>query len=95
MKVIEMGWEGTADAFSFSLIAMAHAIQLINSEYDPPMKFDYFYQKYEVINKAIELTIEKLQLVPNNERRTQIICMLHDSLEKNWNPIQKKGDKEE
>lgn len=89
MKIIKMGWEGSADAFSFSLIAMAHAIQLINSEYDSPLEFDYFYQKYDVINKAIELTIKKLQMVPNNERRTQIICMLHDSLEKHWVVIEK------
>ena len=89
MKTIKMGWEGSADAFSFSLIAMAHICMIIQDEYDPPLKFENFYQKHEVINKAIEMTIEKVQMVPNNERRTQIITLLHNSMEKFWGNIRK------
>jgi len=92
VKVIKMGFEGSADAFAFSLIAMAHVCQIIRDEYDPPIKFDHFYQKNEVINKAIELTVTKLDMVPNNERRTQLIGLLHSSMEKFWSGIRKEGD---
>jgi len=84
MKVIKMGFEGSADAFSFGLIAMAHLCQIVRNEYDPPIKLEYFYQQYEVINKAIELTVRKLDMVPNNERRTQLITMLYKMMEKEW-----------
>jgi len=89
-----MGWDGSADTFSFSLIAMAHVCEIITNEYDAPEKFDWFYQKHEVINKAMELTITKLDMVPNNERRTQIITLLHNSMDKYWASIYKKENKQ-
>ena len=95
MKEIKTGWEGTADAMSFALIACANLFQIINKEHDPPRKFEYFYQKHEVINKAIELTCEKLQMVPNNERRTQTIILLHEAMKTQWQYIREKGDTED
>ena len=93
MKVIKMGMDGSADAFSFGLIAMAQVCQIVRNDYDAPMKFDHFYQKYEVINKAIEQTVRKLDMVPNNERRTQIITTLHNMMEKEWNYVRKRESK--
>jgi len=93
VKTIKMGLDGSADAFSFSLIAMSHVYLIIRDEYDPPLNIDHFYQKNEVINKAIELTVTKLEMVPNNERRTQIISLLSKSMEKFWSGIRKRESK--
>ena len=87
MKIIKMGLDYSADAFSFCLIATAQMAMIIRDEYSDRVKFEHFYQQYKIINKAIEMTIEKLQMIPNNERRTQIITLLHGTMEKYWNEI--------
>ena len=84
-----MGMDGAADAFSFNLITMAHLCEIVRNEYDAPEKFERFYQIYQVINKAIELTIRKLDMVPNNERRTQTIANLYKFTAEQWWHIRK------
>lgn len=83
-KELKMGWDDSADTFSFGLIAMAEIDMMLQKEYDPPKDFERFYEKYEVINKGIERASKKLDMTLDKERRTQMITLLYYFLEKHW-----------
>lgn len=91
-KELKMGWDDAPDTFTFGLIATAEAIMIIQKEYDAPIIFDNFYQINAVINEAIKRASKKLNMTLSEERRTQIIVLLHHSLERAWVDIRKVED---
>ena len=92
MKQIKMGGDYTADAMAFGLIAIAEAIMIIRKELDPPEKYDYFYQRWNVINEAIIRASKKTEIELDKERETQMICLINDALRDHWSVDLKEGE---
>ena len=95
LKTIKMGGDYTADAMSFGLIAIVEAIMIIRKEYDPPHKYEYFYQRWAVINEAIIRSTKKTEIELDKERETQMICLLNDALRDHWSNHLRNGGKME
>ena len=95
-KELKMGWDDSADTFSFGLIAMAEIGMMLQKEYEPPKDFERFYERYGVINKGIERASKKLDMTLDRERHTQMITLLYNFLEKHWTAtIQRNGGKKD